>query len=89
MQARNHCGATGLKIYRPTCGNYGYNGKASGKVGTYCVSSRPAGRFSRLQFDDLFVEHHKFLFYDHVFMVVSEKPVFELAPLAYLIEELC
>ena len=52
------------------------------------MRSCPAGLFSQLQSDDLLVEHYIFLFYDHVLMVVAEKPVFELAPLAYLIEEL-
>ena len=45
------------------------------------MRSCPAGLFSRLQSDDLLVEHYIFLFYDHVLMVVAEKPVFELAPL--------
>lgn len=53
------------------------------------MRSCPAGLFSQLQSDDLLVEHHIFLFYDHILVVVSEKPVFELAPLVYLIKELC
>ena len=52
------------------------------------MRSCPAGLFSQFKFNDLFVEHHIFLFYDHILVVVSEKPVFEPAPLAYLIEEL-
>ena len=44
------------------------------------MRSCPAGLFSQLQSDDLLVEHYIFLFYDHVLMVVAEKPVFELAP---------
>ena len=54
------------------------------------MRSCPAGLFSQLQSDDLLVEHHIFLFYDHILVVVSEKPVFEPAPLAHLIiKELC
>ena len=51
--------------------------------------SRPAGRLSQFQSDNLFVKHCVFLFYDHVLMVVSKKPVSELAPLPQLIEEVC
>ena len=50
MQARNRCSATGLKIYRPICGNCGYNGKTSGKAGTDLVPALPDAfhSFSRM-----------------------------------------
>ena len=38
---------------------------------------------------DLLIQHHKFLFHHHVFMVVPEEPVFELASLSNLIEKVC
>ena len=41
MQDRNRCGATGLKIYCPICGNCGYNGKTSRRdyIITHCCST--------------------------------------------------
>ena len=87
MQFGNRCGARVLDMFHYEAANRGHNGKAPGKVGI--CRSRPAGRFLQLQFDDLLVEHHIFLFYDHVLVVVGKKLVFELALLAHLIEEVC
>ena len=36
---------------------------------------------------DLLIQHHKFLFHHHVFMVVSEEPVFELTAFPDFIEK--
>ena len=36
---------------------------------------------------DLLIQHHKFLFHHHVFMVVSEEPVFETAAFPNFIEK--
>ncbi len=87
MQFGNRCGARVLDMFHYEAANRGHNGKAPGKVGI--CRSRPAGRFLQLQFDTLLVEHHIFLFYDHVLVVVGKKLVFELALLAHLIEEVC
>lgn len=87
MQLDNRCGARVSGMFHYGAVNRGHNGKASSKEGT--CRSRPTGRFSQLQFDTLLVEHHIFLFYDHVLVVVGKKPVFELVPLAHLIEEVC
>lgn len=86
MHLGKRCSARNSGTYCQPAANCGFNGKESGRAGT---SSRPAGLFSQFKFNDLFVEHHIFLFYDHILVVVSEKPVFEPAPLAYLIKELC
>ena len=87
MQLGNRCDAKVAGMFHYGAANRGHNGKAPSKVGT--CRSRPAGRFLQLQFDTLLIEHHIFLFYDHVLVVVGKKPVFELAPLAHLIEEVC
>ena len=70
MQFGNRCGARVLDMFHYEAANRGHNGKAPGKVGI--CRSRPAGRFLQLQFDTLLVEHHIFLFYDHVLVVVGK-----------------
>ena len=88
MHLGKRCSARGSGIYSPACGELWALTEKS-PAGREQMRSCPAGLFSQLQSDDLLVEHHIFLFYDHILVVVSEKPVFEPAPLAYLIKELC
>ena len=89
MHLGKRCSARGSGIYSPACGELWALTEKS-PAGREQMRSCPAGLFSQLQSDDLFVEHYIFLFYDHVLMVVAEKPVFEPAPLAHLIiKELC
>ena len=44
---------------------------------------------SSFQSDNLLIEHYELFLYHHVFVVVSEKPVFEAAALSDFIEEVC
>lgn len=44
---------------------------------------------SSFQSDDLLIEHYELFRYHHVFVVVSEKPVFEAAAFSDFIEEVC
>lgn len=53
------------------------------------MGSRPAGFFSQVQSDDLFVQQDIFFPYDPVGMVVSKKVVFEPAPLGHLLQKIC
>ena len=53
------------------------------------MCSRPAGRFSQLQSDDLLVQQNIFLLDDPVHVVMPEEVVFELTPLGDFIQEVC
>ena len=44
---------------------------------------------SSFQSDNLLIEHYELFRYHHVFVVVSEKPVFEAAAFSDFIEEVC
>ena len=74
------------RIFPQSAANRDFNGKASGKVGAY--RSRPARRFSQLQFDDLLVQQNIFFSYDPVCMVMSEKLIFKLTPLGHFLQEI-
>ena len=50
--------------------------------------SRPAGRFSQLQFDDLLVQQNIFFPYNSVRVVVSEKLIAKLASLGHFIQKI-
>ena len=66
MHLGKRCSARNSGTYCQPAANCGFNGKESGRAGT---SSRPAGLFSQFKFNDLFVEHHIFLFYDHIQLI--------------------
>ena len=52
------------------------------------MRSRPAGRFSQLQADNLLIQQNIFLADDSVAMVMSKKLIFELAPLGHFLQEI-
>ena len=59
------------------------------RQGGNLLRSRPAGRFSQLQSDDLLVQQNIFLLDDPVHVVMSEEVIFELAPPGDFIQEIC